>query len=424
MTTSSVQRTVDAVWRMESVRLIAYLARRLGDVGLAEDLAQESLMVALDKWSAEGLPDNPAAWLMTVAKHRAIDHWRKQKRQHDKWGELVQEHTFLSQSSSPDPASLEDTVLDDDVLRLIFTACHPVLSPEARGALTLKTVAGLSTFEIARAYLVSEKTLAQRLVRAKRTLREKQVPFALPEHEELTERLAAVLEVIYLLFNEGYTATAGQHWVRPPLCQEAMRLGRMLTGYLPEQGEVFGLLALMEIQASRLPARQNAQGEPVLLMEQNRSQWDQLLLNHGFQALEKARKLGPSGLYTLQAELAACHGRARRAEDTDWQAITQVYDQLYRRYPSPVIALNRAVAVSRARGPQAGLVALQPLLSEASLQQYHLLPSVQGDFLFQLKRWQEAAGAFEKAASLTQNRQEQALLRERARAAYAQEHVL
>lgn len=422
--TPSVQRTLDAVWRMDSARIIAYLARRLGDVGLAEDMAQESLMVALDKWSSDGLPDNPAAWLMTVAKHRAIDHWRKQKRQQVKWGELVQEHTFLNQSSSPDPASFEETVLDDDILSLIFTACHPVLSPEARGALTLKTVAGLSTPEIARAYLVSEKTLAQRIVRAKRTLREKQVPFALPEAADLTERLAAVLEVIYLLFNEGYTATAGQHWARPPLCQEAMRLGRMLTGYLPDQGEVFGLLALMEIQASRLPARQNAQGEPILLMDQNRAKWDQLLLNHGFQALAKARNLSPAGLYTLQAEIAACHGRARRAEDTDWKAITQAYDKLYRRYPSPVIALNRAVAVSRAQGPQAGLVALEPLLTEESLQQYHLLPSVQGDFLFQLERWRDAAGAFEKAASLTQNEQEQALLRERARAAYAQEPVL
>lgn len=421
--TPSVQRTLDAVWRMDSARIIAYLARRLGDMGLAEDMAQESLMVALNKWSSDGLPDNPAAWLMTVAKHRAIDHWRKQKRQHDKWGELVQEHTFLSQTAQ-DSASLEDTVLDDDILSLIFTACHPVLSPEARGALTLKTVAGLSTPEIARAYLVSEKTLAQRIVRAKRTLREKQVPFTLPEAADLTERLAAVLEVIYLLFNEGYTATAGQHWVRPPLCQEAMRLGRMLTGYLPDQGEVFGLLALMEIQASRLPARQNAQGEPILLMDQNRSQWDQLLLNHGFQALAKARNLGPAGPYTLQAEIAACHGRARRAEDTDWQVITQAYDKLYRRYPSPVIALNRAVAVSRAQGPQAGLVALEPLLTEESLQQYHLLPSVQGDFLFQLERWRDAAEAFEKAASLTHNRQEQALLRERARAAYAQEPVL
>lgn len=421
--TLSVQRTLDAVWRMDSARIIAYLARRLGDVGLAEDMAQESLMVALDKWSSDGLPDNPAAWLMTVAKHRAIDYWRKQQRQQAKWGELVQAQTFLSHPVQ-DPANLEDTVLDDDILSLIFTACHPVLSPEARCALTLKTVAGLSTPDIARAYLVSESTLAQRIVRAKRTLRQQQVPFALPEAADLTERLAAVLEVIYLLFNAGYTATTGSAWTRPPLCQEAMRLGRMLTGYLPDQGEVFGLLALMEIQGARLPARQNAQGEPILLMDQNRAKWDQLLLNHGFQALARARTLGPAGFYTLQAEIAACHGRARRAEDTDWQAITQAYNQLYELYPSPVIALNRAVAVSRAQGPQAGLVALEPLLTEDSLQQYHLLPSVQGDFLFQLERWRDAADAFEKAASLTHNRQEQALLRERAQAAYAQEHLL
>ncbi|KAA0070265.1 RNA polymerase sigma factor [Rhodanobacter sp. T12-5] len=415
MSLIDTHRTIDAVWRIESARLIAGLARMLRDVGLAEELAQDALVVALEQWPQTGVPDNPGAWLMTTAKRRAIDRLRRSKLLERKHAELMHElETEQQQQVSAVEAALDDAI-GDDLLRLMFTACHPVLPIEARVALTLRLLGGLTTGEIARAFLQPEATIAQRIVRAKRSLGKAQVPFEVPRGDELAERLSSVLGVIYLVFNEGYSATAGEDWMRPALCEEALRLGRVLVGLMPREPEVHGLLALMEIQASRAHARVTAAGEPILLLEQNRAQWDQLLISRGLAALDHAEKLGGAlGPYALQAAIAACHARARTADATDWNRIATLYGILARATPSPIVELNRAVAVAMAAGPAAGLVLADALITEPALAHYHLLPAVRGDLLFKLGRTDEARAAFEHAAALAQNTRERELMLGRA----------
>ena len=415
MTTNDTHRAVEAVWRIESAKLIAGLARVVRDVGLAEELAQDALVAALESWPASGVPDNPAAWLMAAAKRRGIDLLRNRtmrERKHEQLGRELEE----LERTAPDFDSALDDPVGDDLLRLVFTACHPVLSTEARVALTLRLLGGLTTEEIARAFLTPEPTVAQRIVRAKRTLAEARVPFEVPRGAELNARLASVLEVIYLIFNEGYTATAGDEWVRPALCEEALRLGRILAELAPHESEVHGLVALMEIQASRLRARVGPKGEPVLLLDQNRARWDWLLIRRGLSALARAESLGGAlGPYALQAAIAACHGRARTAEETDWPRIAALYDALAELAPSPVVELNRAVAVAIAFGPEAGLELVDELTDEPSLKSYHLLPSVRGDLLYKLGRLDEARAEFERAAALARNSRERELLLARAR---------
>jgi RNA polymerase sigma factor (sigma-70 family) len=407
---------IDAVWRIESARLIAGLARIVRDIGLAEDLAQDALVAALEQWPSSGVPDNPGAWLMATAKHRAIDRLRRGTMLERKHEELARE-LEARETAVPDLNAALDDPVGDDLLRLIFTACHPVLSPEARVALTLRLLGGLTTDEIARAFLVPEPTIAQRIVRAKRTLAEKQVPYEVPRGEELAARLSSVLEVVYLVFNEGYTATAGDDWMRPALCEDALRLGRILAQLAPREPEVHGLVALMEIQASRAGARIGPSGEPVLLLDQNRTHWDQLLIRRGLAALERSEKINPKlGPYTLQAAIAACHARATTADETDWARIAALYSALAQVAPSPVVELNRAVAFGMAFGPAAGLDLADTLRFEPSLANYHLLPTVRGDLLFKLNRMEEARQEFERAASLTRNSRERSLLLERARA--------
>jgi RNA polymerase sigma factor (sigma-70 family) len=407
-------RAIDAVWRIESPRLIAGLTRVVRDVGLAEDLAQDALVAALERWPESGVPDRPGAWLMAVAKHRAIDHQRRGKlleRKHEQLGHEVRRDT------APDLDAALDDDIGDDLLRLVFTCCHPVLSTEARVALTLRLLGGLTTAEIARAFLVPEATLAQRIVRAKRTLAEARVPFKVPRGPELAERLSSVLEVVYLIFNEGYSATAGDDWLRPALCEEALRLGRVLAGLAPEEPEVHGLVAVMEIQASRSRARVGPSGEPVLLFDQDRARWDRLLIRRGLAALERAERLGGAlGPYALQAAIAACHARARTPEETDWTRIVALYDALAQLTPSPVVELNRAVALGMAFGPAAGLEVVDRLTAERSLETYHLLPAVRGDLLAKLDRRAEARAEFERAAALTRNARERELLLGRAAA--------
>jgi RNA polymerase sigma-70 factor (ECF subfamily) len=412
---TDTHRAVDAVWRIEAPRLIAGLARMVRDVGVAEDLAQDALVAALEQWPQSGVPDNPGAWLMATAKHRAIDHFRRSARLKRKHAELGREMEEKEMTVPNFDAALDDDV-GDDLLRLVFISCHPVLPSEGRVALTLRLLGGLTTDEIARAFLVPEPTVAQRIVRAKRTLAEKRVPFEVPRGEELAARLSSVLAVIYLIFNEGYSATAGDDWLRPGLCEDALRLGRVLAGLAPQEPEVHGLVALMEIQASRFGARVDEAGAPILLLEQNRAQWDQLLIRRGLAALEQARALAPvaQGPYVSQAEIAACHARARTAEETDWQQIVKLYEALARIAPSPVIDLNRAVAVSMAFGPAAGLAVVEALTAEGSLENYHLLPSVRGDLLKKLGRLAEARAEFERAAGLTRNARERQLLLARA----------
>jgi RNA polymerase sigma factor (sigma-70 family) len=418
VTTSDAHRAIEAVWRIESAKVIAALTRMTGDVGLAEDLAQDALVAALERWPESGVPDNPGAWLMTTAKHRAIDTFRRGKLLDRKHAEVGRDLDDRQQSAEHDLDAALDDPVGDDRLGLIFTTCHPVLSPEARVALTLRLLGGLTTDEIARAFLVPEATIAQRIVRAKRTLREARVPFEVPRGAELAARFASVLEVVYLVFNEGYSATAGDDWVRPALCDDALRLGRILVVLTPPPGdpEVHGLVALMEIQASRLKARVGPTGEPILLLDQDRGRWDQLLVRRGLAALERAQQLaGALGPYALQAAIAACHARARTAEDTDWTRISALYDALTQLTQSPVVELNRAVAYSMAFGPAAGLEIANALLSEPSLKTYHLLPSVRADFLAKLGRFAEARAELERAASLTRNTRERALLLERAK---------
>jgi RNA polymerase sigma factor (sigma-70 family) len=417
MDATDTHRTIDAVWRIESARLIAGLTRLTRDVGLAEELAQDALVTALEEWPRSGLPDNPGAWLMATAKNRAIDQLRRNRmlaRKHEALGaELEMEQRTLSGGLE---ASAEDEI-GDDLLRLMFIACHPLLSTEARTALTLKLLAGLTTAEIARAFLAPEATIAQRIVRAKRSLSEAHVPFEIPRRDELASRLSSVLEVIYLVFNEGYSATAGEDWMRPGLCGEALRLGRILAELAPQAAEVHGLVALMEIQASRLRARTAVNGEPILLMDQDRTLWDRILIHRGLLALARGEARGETrGPYMLQAAIAACHARAPTAGDTDWVFITALYDELARLTPSPVVELNRAVAVAMAYGPAAGLELADRLQAAGVLKSYHLLPSVRGDLLAKLGRYAEARGEFERAATLTRNTRESRLLRDRAAA--------
>ena len=420
MPATDVHRAIDAVWRIESAKLIAGLTRLVRDVGLAEDLAQDALVAALERWPESGVPDNPGAWLMATAKHRAIDRLRRDKLLERKQDQVGIEIEALHERAVPDIDAALDDHVGDDLLRLIFIACHPVLSTEARVALTLRLLGGLTTDEIARAFLVPEATIAQRIVRAKRTLAEAHVPFEVPRGAEFTARLSSVLQVIYLVFNEGYSATAGDDWLRPALCEDALRLGRILAELVPDEPEVHGLVALMEIQASRARARVGPNGEPVLLLDQNRARWDQLLIHRGLAALERAESLtGEAGPYALQAAIAACHARARTAEETDWTRIAALYDVLAERTPSPIVELNRAVAVGMAEGPAAGLALVDALVDEPSLRSYHLLPSVRGDLLAKLGRHDEARAEFERAASLTRNARERALLLERARASAA-----
>jgi RNA polymerase sigma factor (sigma-70 family) len=413
VTNANTSDAIQAVWRIESARLIAGLARFVGDVGLGEDLAQEALIAALEHWPKTGAPRNPGAWLMATGKRRAIDLFRRNKmlaRKHAELGRALDD-----ENDPPDFESALDDDVGDDLLRLIFTSCHPVLSTDARVALTLRLLGGLTTEEIARAFLVPEPTIAQRIVRAKRTLADAGVPFEVPRGEERYERLSSVLEVLYLIFNEGYAATAGAHWMRPQLCEDAMRLGRSLAAIAPEESEVHGLVALMEIQASRAAARTAPDGQPILLLDQNRARWDQLLIRRGFAALKRAQELGGvRGPYALQAAIAACHARARTAADTEWEVIAALYDVLAHTIPSPVVELNRAVAHAMAFGPAAGLALIAPLLEEPSLKSYHLLPSVQGDLLAKLGRHREARAAFEKAAALTRNERERVLMLKRA----------
>ena len=415
MAAAEVHRTIDALWRIESARLIAGLARLVRDVGLAEELAQDALVAALEQWPRTGVPDNPGAWLMTTGKHRAIDHLRRQRmltRKHEVLGHELEMQQGTRAGALETSA---DDAIGDDLLRLIFTACHPLLSTEARTALTLKLLAGLTTVEIARAFLVPEATIAQRIVRAKRALAEAHVPFEIPRAEELKDRLSSVLEVIYLVFNEGYSATAGEDWMRPVLCEEALRLGRILAELAPGEAEVHGLVALMEIQASRVRARVGPTGEPILLMHQDRMLWDRLLIHRGLLALARGEACGETrGPYLLQAAIAACHARAITAADTDWVFITALYDELARLMPSPVVELNRAVAVAMAYGPAAGLELADRLQAEGALRNYHLLPSVRGDLLAKLGRYDEARGQFMRAARLTQNARESRLLLDRA----------
>jgi RNA polymerase sigma factor (sigma-70 family) len=416
VTASDTHRAIDAVWRMESARLIAGLARLVRDVGLAEDLAQDALVAALERWPETGIPDNPGAWLMATARHRALDGWRRNKMLDRKHAELGRE-LEARQEAAPDLDTALDDPVGDDLLRLIFTTCHPVLAPEARVALTLRLLGGLTTEEIARAFLVPVPTLAQRIVRAKRTLAEARVPFEVPRGAELAARLASVVEVIYLVFNEGYSATAGDDWTRPALCEDALRMGRVLAALAPRESEVHGLVALMEIQASRLRARTGRSGEPVLLLDQDRARWDWVLVGRGLAALERAEAMGVAlGPYALQAAIAACHARARTADATDWARIAALYDALAQVMPSPVVELNRAVALSMAFGPAAGLAVVERLAAEPALRDYHLLPSVRADLLLRLGRGEEAREQFLRAASLTRNAREQALLLARAAA--------
>jgi len=413
---TATDTAIDAVWRIESPRLIAGLARIVRDIGVAEDLAQEALVTALEKWPVTGVPDNPGAWLMAAGKHRAIDWLRRNQlmqRKHEDIGRELE----ARQGMTEDMEALLDDDIGDDLLRLIFTACHPVLPVEARVALTLRLLGGLTTGEIARAFLVPEATVAQRIVRAKRTLAQEGVPFEVPRGEELAQRLGSVLQVLYLIFNEGYTATSGEDWLRPALCEDALRLARVLAELAPDEPEVHGLVALMEIQASRAAARVGAAGEPVLLMKQNRARWDPLLIRRGLAALARAEAAGGAGgPYTLQAAIAACHARALAAEATDWDEIARLYGVLSRIAPSPVVELNRAVAVSFALGAEAGLAIVDGLVEESSLRTYHLLPSVRGDLLVRLGRVAEGRAEFERAAALTQNARERKLLLERAAA--------
>jgi RNA polymerase sigma factor (sigma-70 family) len=414
VTATDPHRAIDAVWRIESPRLIAGLARIVRDVGIAEDLAQDALVAALQQWPASGIPDNPGAWLMAAAKHRAIDHLRRNQMLDRKHQELGHEFE-AKQMSVPDLDAAIDDPIGDDLLRLVFVACHPVISAEARVALTLRLLGGLTTDEIARAFLVPEPTMAQRIVRAKRTLSEARVPFEVPRGAELGARLSSVIEVIYLIFNEGYSATAGDDWMRPALCEDAVRLGRILAELTPNEPEVHGLVALMEIQTSRSRARVGPAGEPVLLLDQDRARWDYLLIQRGLAAVDRARKLGRApGPYLLQAEIASCHARARTPEETDWNRIVDLYAELARVAPSPIVQLNRAVAVAMAAGPAAGLELVDELNAEPSLRGYHLLPSVRGDLLKKLGRLEEARIEFERAASLTRNARERHLLLERA----------
>jgi RNA polymerase sigma factor (sigma-70 family) len=416
VTASDTHRTIQAIWRIESPKLIAGLARMVRDVGRAEELAQESLVTALERWPESGVPDNPGAWLMATAKRRAIDELRRDKllrRKHEELGQALEEE----ERAVPDLEGALDDDIGDDLLRLVFTSCHPVLSTEARVALTLRLLGGLTTEEIARAFLVPESTIAQRIVRAKRTLADEHVPFEVPRGVERDARLSSVLEVIYLIFNEGYSATAGDDWMRPALCEDALRLGRILAGLAGHEPEVHGLVALMEIQASRSAARTGPSGEPILLLNQNRARWDHLLIGRGLAALSRAEALAPApGPYTLQAAIAACHARARTADETDWPRIAALYAALAERMPSPVVELNRAVAVSMAFGPAAGLELVDALVKEKVLEGYHLLPSVRGDLLAKLGRWGEARVEMERAASMTRNARERELLLERAAA--------
>jgi RNA polymerase sigma-70 factor (ECF subfamily) len=423
---SSTSGVIDAVWRIESPRLIAGLTRIVHDIGVAEDLAQDALVAALEQWPKSGVPDNPGAWLMAAAKHRAIDYFRRNALLERKHEELGRELATREMAVPDFNANLDDEV-GDDLLRLVFISCHPVLSTEARLALTLRLLGGLTTPEIARAFLVPEPTIAQRIVRAKRTLAEKRVPFEIPRGVELAARLSSVLEVIYLIFNEGYSATAGDDWMRPALCEDALRLGRILAELAPQESEVHGLVALMEIQASRATARVSPSGEPILLLDQNRGRWDQLLIRRGLAALARADNVraekfnpeedgGARGTYVLQAAIAACHARALTSEETDWPQIVALYDELCRLMPSPVVELNRAVAIAMAFGPAAGLELVDALTSEPSLENYHLLPSVRGDLLKKLGRMDEARAEFERAAGLTRNTRERELLIGRARA--------
>ncbi|MEU6712308.1 RNA polymerase sigma factor [Nonomuraea sp. NPDC046802] len=408
--TSDTHRAIEAVWRIEAARLIAGLAGLVRDVGLAEELAQDALVAALEQWPESGVPRNPGAWLMTVSKRRAIDMIRRNERLAHNLVELG--HRLENEEEPPEVDEIED-----DLLRLVFTACHPALSMEARVALTLRVLGGLTTDEIARAFLVSEPTVAQRIVRAKRTLADGRIPFEVPQGAELAERLASVLEVIYLVFNEGYSATAGDDWMRPALCEDALRLGRVLAGLMPKEPEVHGLVALMELHASRSAARVGASGEPILLLEQNRARWDRLLIGRGLAALDRAEQLGGTpGPYALQAAIAACHARALDPDDTDWVRIAGLYESLAKLSRSPIVELNRSVALSMAYGPAAGLQLLDQIVDEPSLKGYHLLPSVRGDLLFKLGRLEEARAEFERAAAMTRNSRERALLEERAAA--------
>ncbi|HKC11478.1 MAG TPA: RNA polymerase sigma factor [Vicinamibacteria bacterium] len=417
MTATDAHRAIDAVWRIESPRLIAGLARIVRDVGLAEELAQDALVAALERWPESGVPDNPGAWLMATAKNRAIDQLRRRKRLASKHEELGREFDARQELAVADFEAAVDDDIGDDLLRLVFTACHPVLSTEVRVALTLRLLGGLTTEEIARAFLVPEPTVAQRIVRAKRTLAAASVPFEIPRGADRALRLSSVLEVIYLVFNEGYAATAGDDWMRPALCEDALRLGRILAHLAPQEPEVHGLVALMEIQASRSAARLGPSGEPVLLLDQDRARWDHVLIGRGLAALERAEAPGGApGPYTLQAAIAACHARARTPAETDWARIVALYESLAALTPSPVVELNRAVAVAMSLGPAAGLARVDALTSAPSLKNYHLLPSVRGDLLAKLGRFEEARVEFERAASLTRNARERTLLLERAAA--------
>ena len=421
MAASDTNRAINAVFRIEQAKLIAGLARIVRDVGIAEELAQDALVTALERWPQTGIPDNPGAWLMAAGKHRAIDRIRRAKMLERKHQQLGREMEIEQELTMPDLDRAMDNEVGDDLLRLMFTACHPSLSTEARVALTLRLLGGLTTEEIARAFLVPEATVAQRIVRAKRTLAEKQVPFEVPRGPDLADRLSSVLEVIYLVFNEGYSATAGNDWMRPQLCEEALRLGRILAELAPQEPEVHGLVSLMEIQFSRHRARTDAKGDPILLMDQNRALWDQLLIRRGLAALERADQVADSlnrapGPYLVQAAIAAYHAQARRAEDTDWQQIAALYAVLVNITPSPIVELNRAVAVAMAEGPAAGLALADALTNEPSLRNYHLLPGVRGDFLFKLGRLEEARAEFERAAALTKNARERAVLTARAAA--------
>ena len=407
-------RAIEAVWKIESARVIAGLTRIVRDVGVAEELAQDALVAALEQWPEAGIPDNPGAWLMATAKHRAIDYFRRHAVADRKHEGLAREMADR-EMQVPDLATPMDDFIGDDLLRLVFVACHPVLSMDARVALTLRLLGGLTTDEIARAYLVAEPTIAQRIVRAKRTLSDAHVPFEVPRGVEFTARLASVLQVIYLVFNEGYSATAGDDWLRPALCEDALRLGRILAELVPKEPEVHGLVALMEIQASRTKTRVRPNGEPVLLFDQDRSRWDRLLINRGLTALDRAEKAGTRGPYVIQAAIAACHARARTNDETDWHRIVGLYDELGMISPSPIVELNRAVAVGMASGPAQGLALLDPLVNDPALREYHLLPSVRGDLLRKLDRLDEARSEFERAASLTRNVRERDLLRQRAR---------
>lgn len=416
MTESETGRTIEAVWRLESARVIAGLVRMVRDVGLAEDLAQDALVAALTQWPESGVPKNPGAWLTAIAKRRAIDHFRRAKRlasKHTELGHALEQEAFMPNFDE----ALDDTI-EDDMLRLMFICCHPLLSTESRVALTLRMIGGLTTAEIARSFLTSDATIGQRISRAKRTLGEAGAAFEVPDRTKRVERIGSVLEVLYLVFNEGYSATAGSDWMRPALCEEAMRLGRVLAGLAPDQAEVHGLVALMEIQASRMAARTGPSGEPVLLLDQNRARWDQLLIRRGLKALDRAESMaatnGSPGPFLVQAAIAACHAQARVADDTDWVQIASLYDVLSRIAPSPVVEVNRAVALAMAYGPQAGLDLVDQLIAVPALKSYHLLPSVRGDLLAKLDRNDEARAEFERAATLTQNERERALLLDRA----------